>query len=135
LTLVRPDEAFVADVKGFALVKMKTAMAEKDKLKRQEAIHAVGKEAVEALKAKYPEKEKDIKGIIHSIESDLVREAILDRGERQDGRKFDEFRPITTEVGVLPRTHGSALFTRGQTQALVVSTLGTKDDQQILEAS
>jgi polyribonucleotide nucleotidyltransferase len=57
----------------------------------------------------------------------------LDRHERQDGRKFDEFRPIATEVGVLPRTHGSALFTRGQTQALVTATLGTKDDQQILE--
>lgn len=133
LTLVLPDAALVADVKGFALVKMKTAMAEKDKLKRQDAISAVAKETVAALKEKYPEKEKDIKSILHSIESDLVREAILDRHERQDGRKFDEFRPITTEVGILPRTHGSALFTRGQTQALVVSTLGTKDDQQILE--
>ncbi len=133
LTLVLPDAALVADVKGFALVKMKTAMAEKDKLKRQDAISAVAKETVTALKEKYPEKEKDIKSILHSIESDLVREAILDRHERQDGRKFDEFRPITTEVGILPRTHGSALFTRGQTQALVVSTLGTKDDQQILE--
>ena len=70
---------------------------------------------------------------MHSVESDLVREAILDRQERQDGRKFDEFRPIACETEVLPRTHGSALFTRGQTQALVVTTLGTKDDQQILE--
>jgi len=133
LTLVKPDEALVADVKAFALPKMKEAMAEKDKLKRQEKIAQVGKDAVETLKAKYPEKEKDIHGIMHSIESDLVREAILDRHERQDGRKFDEFRPIACEVGVLPRTHGSALFTRGQTQALVVTTLGTKDDQQILE--
>ncbi len=133
LTLVKPDEALVADVKAFALPKMKEAMAEKDKLNRQEKIAQVGKDAVETLKAKYPEKEKDIHGIMHSIESDLVREAILDRHERQDGRKFDEFRPIACEVGVLPRTHGSALFTRGQTQALVVTTLGTKDDQQILE--
>jgi polyribonucleotide nucleotidyltransferase len=133
LTLVKPDAALVADVRGFGLSKMKEAMAEKDKLKRQDKIAAVAKEACEALKEKYPEKDKDIHGIMHSIESDLVREAILDRHERQDGRKFDEFRPITCEVGVLPRTHGSALFTRGQTQALVVSTLGTKDDQQILE--
>jgi polyribonucleotide nucleotidyltransferase len=133
LTLVKPEEALVKDVKGFALSKMKEAMAEKDKLKRQDKIAQVGKDAVEALKEKYPEKEGDIHGIMHGIESDLVREAILDRHERQDGRKFDEFRPITCEVGVLPRTHGSALFTRGQTQALVVSTLGTKDDQQILE--
>jgi len=133
LTLVKADEVLVADVKNFALAKMKTAMAEKDKLKRQEAIHAVSHETVEALKEKHPEKGKDIHGILHSIESDFVREAILDRHERQDGRKFDEFRPIATEVGVLPRTHGSALFTRGQTQALVTATLGTKDDQQILE--
>ncbi|HUO56651.1 MAG TPA: polyribonucleotide nucleotidyltransferase [bacterium] len=133
LTLVKPDEALVKAVKDFGLSRMKTAMAEKDKLKRQEAIAAVTKDACEALKEKFPEKEKDIHGIMHSIESDLVREAILDRHERQDGRKFDEFRPISSEVGVLPRTHGSALFTRGQTQALVVTTLGTKDDQQILE--
>ncbi len=133
LTLVKPDEALVKSVKDFALPKMKEAMAEKDKLKRQDKISAVGKAAVESLKEKFPEKEKDIHGIMHSIESDLVREAILDRHERQDGRKLDEFRPITCEAGVLPRTHGSALFTRGQTQALVVTTLGTKDDQQILE--
>ena len=133
LTLVKPDEALVKDVKGFALSKMKEAMAEKDKLKRQDKISQVGKDATAALKEKYPEKDKDIHGIIHSIESDLVREAILDRHERQDGRKLDEFRAITGEVTVLPRTHGSALFTRGQTQALVVTTLGTKEDQQILE--
>jgi polyribonucleotide nucleotidyltransferase len=68
---------------------------------------------------------------VHSVESDLVREAILEREERQDGRKLDEFRPVSCETEVLPRTHGSALFTRGQTQALVITTLGTKDDQQI----
>jgi polyribonucleotide nucleotidyltransferase len=133
LTLVKPAEDLSAAVKVFSLSKMKTAMAEKDKLKRQEGIHHVGQETVEALKEKFPEKEKEILGLIHGIESDLVREAILDRHERQDGRKFDEFRPITAEVKVLPRTHGSALFTRGQTQALVVTTLGTKEDQQILE--
>ncbi len=133
LTLVKPDESLVADVKAFALPRMKVAMGEKDKLSRQEKVAQVGKDACEALKGKYPEKDKDILGILHSIESDMVREAILDQHERQDGRKFDEFRPITCEVGVLPRTHGSALFTRGQTQALVVTTLGTKDDQQILE--
>ncbi len=133
LTLVRPPEDLSAAVKAFALPKMKAAMAEKDKLKRQEGIHHVGQETVEALKERFPEKDKDISGLIHGIESDLVREAILDRHERQDGRKLDEFRPITGEVKVLPRTHGSALFTRGQTQALVVTTLGTKEDQQILE--
>jgi polyribonucleotide nucleotidyltransferase len=117
LTLVKPAEDLAAAVKASALPQMKAAMAEKDKLKRQEGIQKVGKDTVEALKEKFPEQEKEILGLIHGIESDLVREAILDRHERQDGRKFDEFRPISAEVKVLPRTHGSALFTRGQTQA------------------
>jgi polyribonucleotide nucleotidyltransferase len=133
LTLVKPEAGVVSDVKNFALSKMKEAMAEKDKLKRQDKISAVTKETWEHFKAQHEGREKEIHGIVHAIESDLVREAILDRQERQDGRKFDEFRPISAEVGVLPRTHGSALFTRGQTQALVVTTMGTKEDQQILE--
>ena len=62
-----------------------------------------------------------------------MRDEALERGKRLDGRKFDEIRPITIEVGVLPRTHGSALFTRGETQALVTATLGTADDQQKIE--
>ena len=63
----------------------------------------------------------------------LTRETILNHGQRLDGRRFDEIRPITCEVGLLPRTHGSALFTRGETQALVTATLGTSDDAQIIE--
>jgi polyribonucleotide nucleotidyltransferase len=133
LTLVRPDAALEAEVKAGAHPKLEAAMAEKDKLKRQEKVALVAVETVAALAEKYPGQDKAIQGILHGIESDLVRAAILDRHERQDGRKFDEFRPITAEVKVLPRTHGSALFTRGQTQALVVTTLGTQDDQQILE--
>ena len=62
-----------------------------------------------------------------------MRDEALERGKRLDGRAFDEIRPITIEVGVLPRTHGSALFTRGETQALVTATLGTADDQQKIE--
>ena len=62
-----------------------------------------------------------------------MRDEILDRGKRLDGRAFDEVRPIWSEVGVLPRTHGSAVFTRGETQALVTATLGTSDDQQKIE--
>jgi len=133
LTLVRPDEAMAAEAKSVARPKLVEAMRVKDKLQRQDAVAKAGDETWEALKAKYPEKEKDIKSIVHSVESALVREAILEREERQDGRKLDEFRPVSCETEVLPRTHGSALFTRGQTQALVITTLGTKDDQQILE--
>jgi len=133
LTLVKPAPELDAEVKAFGRPKLEAAMAEKDKLKRQEKVAQVAVDAVAALAEKFPGQDKAIHGILHGIESDLVREDILARHERQDGRKFDEFRPITAEVKVLPRTHGSALFTRGQTQALVVTTLGTQDDQQILE--
>ena len=133
LTLVRPDATLVSEVKAYARPKMAEATRIKDKLQRQEAIAKIGDETWEAFKAKYADKEKDVRATVHTVESDLVREAILERGERQDGRRMDEFRPVTCETEVLPRTHGSALFTRGQTQALVITTLGTKDDQQILE--
>jgi len=133
LVLAKVDQALVDEARSIVRPKLAAAMAIKDKLQRQDAVAQAGADAWEALKAKYPEGEKQVKGVAHAVESDLVREAILDRNERQDGRKLDEFRPISCEVEVLPRTHGSALFTRGQTQALVVTTLGTKDDQQILE--
>jgi polyribonucleotide nucleotidyltransferase len=133
LTLVQVDPVLQEETKSFAYSKLALAIKEKDKLKRQNLVSQVQTDTLEFFKEKFKEKEKDIESILHKIESDLVREAILVRGERQDGRSFTEFRPITIEIGVLPRTHGSALFTRGQTQALVVVTLGTADDQQILE--
>src|SRR5262249_21931315 len=73
-------------------------------------------------------------GILKHIEKDIVRGAILSTGRRIDGRDTKTVRPITCEVGVLPRAHGSALFTRGETQALVVTTLGTGQDEQIIDA-
>ncbi len=72
--------------------------------------------------------------ILKSVESDIVRNGILDTGERIDGRDTKTVRPIVSEVGILPRTHGSALFTRGETQAIVVATLGTADDEQFIDA-
>ena len=75
----------------------------------------------------------EIDDIFRSMEKELMRAMVLEDGRRIDGRKPDEIRDITCEVGVLPRTHGSALFTRGETQALVVTTLGTKDDEQIMD--
>ncbi|MDI1357868.1 MAG: polyribonucleotide nucleotidyltransferase [Methylobacter sp.] len=78
--------------------------------------------------------ESDIRGIIEHLEYSIVRNAILNEGKRIDGRALDKIRPITVRTGVLPRTHGSALFTRGETQALVVATLGTQRDAQIIDA-
>ena len=72
--------------------------------------------------------------VFKELEADVVRRNILDTGIRIDGRKVDQVRQIVGEVGVLPRAHGSALFTRGETQALVVATLGTGDDEQLIDA-
>jgi polyribonucleotide nucleotidyltransferase len=73
-------------------------------------------------------------GVFKDLEADIVRRSILETGKRIDGRTVDQVRPIVSEVGVLPRAHGSALFTRGETQALVVATLGTGDDEQLIDA-
>ncbi|HEY6194793.1 MAG TPA: polyribonucleotide nucleotidyltransferase [Candidatus Eisenbacteria bacterium] len=100
---------------------------------RQEELDIITKDAVAALAEKYGDKAVFIGKILHDVERDELREMILRDGVRSDGRKGDQIRPITIEVGVLPRTHGSCLFTRGETQALVVTTLGTKSDEQRVE--
>jgi len=87
----------------------------------------------EALKEKYPEQEKVIGEILHDLEKDLMRSRILSEGIRLDGRNTKQIRPITIELGILPRTHGSALFTRGETQSLTSITLGTKNDEQTID--
>lgn len=86
-----------------------------------------------SLEEKYPEQKKNIKTIFHDLEKELVRQRILSEGLRLDGRNTTQVRPITIELGVLPRTHGSALFTRGETQSLTTVTLGTKNDEQIID--
>src|SRR5207244_4590630 len=81
-----------------------------------------------------PEKVKDVGKVLEEIEYHTRRDQVLTHGERVDGRDLDTVRPISCEVGVLPRTHGSALFTRGQTQALVSATLGTVSDEQRIDS-
>ncbi len=104
-----------------------------DKTDRAKAKKELKKEILEALAEEYPNSANEIKDEIHDMDSESMRGMILDEGKRIDGRQPDEVRPITCEVGVLPRAHGSALFTRGQTQALVAITLGTKADEQRLD--
>jgi len=87
----------------------------------------------ESLKEKYPEQESVIGGLLHDIEKDLMRKRILEEGIRLDGRNTKQIRPIIIELGLLPRTHGSSLFTRGETQSLATLTLGTKHDEQMIE--
>jgi len=103
------------------------------KLDRQDALKVIRDEAVAKYEGNYPEKGAYVSLVLEEIEKKLMRAMILDRGVRLDGRGTTDIRPITCEVGVLPRAHGSALFTRGETQSLVTTTLGTSDDEQMLD--
>jgi len=97
--------------------------------KNKELVNSV----TESLEEKYPEQESSIKNILHDLEKDLMRERILKEGVRLDGRNTEQVRPISIELGVLARTHGSALFTRGETQSLTSLTLGSKNDEQSVD--
>jgi polyribonucleotide nucleotidyltransferase len=105
-----------------------------NKTARQERLDQILSETVEKLKTEDPDRSRHIKLVFHSLEYSEVRNMILERGVRADGRGPADIRPVTCEVGVLPRTHGSALFTRGETQSLAVVTLGTTEDEQRIDA-
>ena len=127
------DSALYDRVKTTAEERLRTAYAEPVKQVRSEAVGVIRTEVTEAL----AEEEIDpsaAAGVFKKLEKDIVRNSILDTGRRIDGRDTKTVRPIKAEVGVLPRAHGAALFTRGETQALVVTTLGTGEDEQIVDA-
>jgi len=113
---------------------IKTAYQIAVKLDRQDVLSDIRAAVVEKLTADEKYAESDIRDIIEEIEKRVVRTAILSDKKRIDGRNLDVVRPIAVRTGVLPRTHGSALFTRGETQALVVATLGTERDAQTIDA-
>jgi len=127
------DEALYEAVRGLASEKINDAIRVAEKHDREERLDAVEAEVQAALLESHPEREKDIAEAYHRLVKKQMRSMVLDEGVRCDGRRGNEIRPITCEVGVLPRTHGSAIFTRGQTQALVVTTLGTSIDEQKIE--
>jgi polyribonucleotide nucleotidyltransferase len=104
-----------------------------DKMERQNATDSLRTDTLAKLEEEFPESEKEIKGMIDDKFKVAFRGQILDKGIRSDGRKLTEIRQITIDQGILPRTHGSTLFTRGETQALVVTTLGSKRDEQIID--
>jgi polyribonucleotide nucleotidyltransferase len=105
-----------------------------EKSERKEAIREMVNNTVISLNEEFPESEYLILDIINKIEREEIRKMMFDKSIRLDGRKEDEIRPITIETGFLPRAHGSAIFTRGQTQALGTTTLGTKIDEQLIDA-
>ena len=113
---------------------IKAAYQVAEKMVRQDTLSAIRSAVVEKLTADDQYAEKDIRNVIEHLEYVIVRGAILNDRKRIDGRDLSTVRPISIRTGVLPRTHGSALFTRGETQALVVATLGTERDAQIIDA-
>ena len=132
LSEINPD--LLAAVKSIATEKIRTTVnTVLSKDDRSKANAAIAEEVKTALTEKFPEQEDPIKQILHDIEKVEMREMILAKKKRLDGRGLADIRPIAIELGILPRAHGSALFTRGETQSLTTVTLGTKLDEQMVD--
>jgi len=127
------DPELDAAVRELCETRVKEANQITDKTGREDAINAIRKEVLEALAERFPEQERAIGDIFGDIEKVDLRNRVLTEHRRADGRGLDDVRQITGEVALLPRTHGSALFTRGQTQSLTAVTLGTKMDEQRID--
>jgi polyribonucleotide nucleotidyltransferase len=132
--LAELDPAVVRRVEQLAQSKLQQAIEIPEKLERYKQIGDIKNEVVGQAQAEFPTKEKDIKSAFDELKRNCFRNLIIQRERRIDGRGLKDIRPINCEVEVLPRTHGSALFTRGETQALVVTTLGTASDEQKIDA-
>jgi len=138
VTLFQPDEDIDKAVRELATGRIDEAVRNPDKLAREAAIDEVKAEVVAELMEKfpaeeYPNAEKDIGAVFYKVEKEVVRKMITHEKIRPDGRELEEVRPISCEVGLFARTHGSGLFTRGQTQVLTITTLGAIGDEQIID--
>ena len=120
-------------IRDYAAARLDAAVRDADKLRRDEHIAAVNADTMEHFLEIYPGAAKEIAAVLHDVEKDIVRRMITHEKIRPDGRGLDEVRPVSCEVGILPRTHGSGLFTRGQTQILTVTTLGSLGDAQVID--
>src|SRR5436305_8500096 len=125
---------FYREVEERVYVPLTEAMRIRGKLENYETVDQALKDLVTSIPEGEVERKTEAKAIFKELKEKVLREEVLTHGVRLDGRKFDEVRPIWIETGVLPRTHGSAVFTRGETQALVTCTLGTADDAQKIES-
>lgn len=129
----KPNEEIEEKIISYGREKLVSAINTFEKQERLENIDKVSKEIKEIFLEEYPDSKKDIAEIIENMLKEEVRRLILEEGIRPDNRKADEIRPITSEVGLLPRTHGSGLFTRGQTQVLTIATLAGISEAQIID--
>jgi polyribonucleotide nucleotidyltransferase len=128
------DESLKNSVKEISLEKISKAIVIPDKMMRQAALDEILCEVIAALNTGEKDISRDISAAFNDIEKNLVRDMILNDNIRADGRTPEQIRPISAEVGLLPRTHGSSFFTRGETQCLAVVTLGTSDDEQRIDS-
>ncbi len=131
---VEMDAVLQKKIEETASPLLKEVIVTADKMKRQQKRHEAETVTLDRLSIEYEGKRPDIKEAVHDLEKTMVREMILSEGKRIDGRAFNEVRQIDCLVGLLPRIHGSALFTRGETQAIVLTTLGTERDEQRIES-
>lgn len=127
------DAALVEKVEALASQRIKDALGVPDKIERYAAVRAVKSEVLAELGEAFVDRKEEVSAAFQDIQKAISRNLILKEGRRIDNRKFDEIRPITCEIGILPRPHGSALFTRGETQVLGVLTLGSGQDEQRVE--
>ncbi len=127
------DAEFQRLVEGKTLGLLTDAMRIRDKMANYSTVDAVLEELLTTLPEEAQERKAEARGIFKGLQEKVLRDEVLERNVRLDGRRFDEVRPISIETSVLPRVHGSTVFTRGETQALVTATLGTADDQQKIE--
>ena len=132
-TSAEPDEEMIQAVKAFAEEDLKVALLTDDKKIRDEQLKPVYKRVHEHFDEIYPDSTAQIDACLYKAQKSIVRRWLIDEQKRVDGRKMDEIRPLAAEVAILPRVHGSGLFTRGQTQVLTVATLGSVSDQQTLD--
>ena len=126
-------EAMEKEIEAFARERIDVAVRNPDKLSRDADVADISADTMEHFLELYPEMEKEIGMAFHDLEKSVVRHMITHEKIRPDGREVEEVRPISCEVGLLPRAHGSGLFTRGQTQILSVTTLGPLSDEQIID--
>lgn len=132
-TSADPDAAMLEAIKNFACEDLKIALDTDDKKVRDDRLGPIYQKVHEHFAEIYPDAEALIDECMYRAQKSIVRRWLLDEQKRVDGRKMDEIRPLVAEVAILPRAHGSGLFTRGQTQVLTVTTLGSISDEQLLD--
>ncbi|MDD5017388.1 MAG: polyribonucleotide nucleotidyltransferase [Eubacteriales bacterium] len=131
--IYKPEEALEQKIREYATEKVVYCMDTIDRDIRQQRVDEMTTDVMAHFAEKYPDAEKDIDSVLYSIRKEIVRDKIINRGIRPDGRKQNEIRPIWCETGVFARTHGSAVFTRGETQAMTLTTLGAIGDAQRID--